>query len=531
LPEKVESGKDHPRPGLVLTLHGASVEAIGQAEAYAPKPGLHIVAPTNRRPFGFDWEDWGRLDAVEVLERSQQLFATDPFRTYLTGHSMGGHGTWHLGVTFPDRFAAIAPSAGWISMWSYAGARRTESPDPVQELLERAAAPSDTVRLARNLASVGVYVLHGNADDNVPVDQARRMRQILGEFHPDFAYHEQTGAGHWWGNACVDWPPLFAFLERRLIPPPAEVREVDFTTVTPGVSSHAHWATIECQVRAMSPSAVHLRLEPERRRFHGTTENVARLTIDVSRALPDSKADRSLTIELDGQSLSNLTPISSTDGGRLHLARTGGKWSATSPAALIRKGPHRMGPFKESFRHRFVLVTGTKGTAEENAWGLSRARFDSETFWYRGNGSVDVETDTAFLDPSRADEFRDRDVILYGHAESNAAWPALLGESPVQVRRGQVRIGGRTVLGDDLACLFCRPRPGSDRASVGVVAGSGPAGLRLTQWLPYFNSGVAYPDCLLLSAKMLTAGPSGLIAAGYFGNDWGVESGEFAWRH
>ena len=92
-------------------------------------------------------------------------------------------------------------------MWSYAGARRTDSPDPVQELLDRAAAPSDTVLLARNLASVGVYVLHGNADDNVPVDQARRMRRILGEFHPDFAYHEQAGAGHWWGNACVTGRP------------------------------------------------------------------------------------------------------------------------------------------------------------------------------------------------------------------------------------------------------------------------------------------------------------------------------------
>ena len=276
---------------------------------------------------------------------------------------------------------------------------------------------------------------------------------------------------------------------------------MDFTTATPGVSSRAHWATIECQVLRDVPERGASSSEPERRRFHGTTENLARLTLDVGRALPDLKPDGSLTIELDGQSLSNLTPISSTDGRRLHLERTDGKWSATSPAALIRKGPHRMGPFKESFRHRFILVTGTKGTPEENAWGLARARFDSETFWYRGNGSVDVETDTAFLDPSRADEFRDRDVILYGHAESNAAWPALLGESPVQVRRGQVRIGGRTVSGDDLACLFCRPRPGSDRASVGVVAGSGPAGLRLTQQLPYFTSGVAYPDCMLLMPR------------------------------
>ena len=61
-------------------------------------------------------------------------------------------------------------------------------------------------------------------------------------------------------------------------------------------------------------------------------------------------------------------------------------------------------------------------------------------------------------------------------SESNAAWPVLLSKSPVQVRRGQVQIGKRTISGDDLACLFLQPRPGSDRAAVGVVAGSGSAG-------------------------------------------------------
>src|SRR5262245_38558450 len=39
-----------PVPGLVLTLHGAGVEAIGQANCYAARPWCHVVAPTNRRP-------------------------------------------------------------------------------------------------------------------------------------------------------------------------------------------------------------------------------------------------------------------------------------------------------------------------------------------------------------------------------------------------------------------------------------------------------------------------------------------------
>lgn len=144
------------KPGLVLTLHGAGVEALGQAQAYAAKPGLYIVAPTNRRPYGFDWEDWGRLDALEVLDRTQAELGVDRSRIYLTGHSMGGHGTWHLGVTYPDRFAAIAPSAGWVSMFSYAGLSRLESTDAVERVLARATGASDTLALSRNLAAIGV---------------------------------------------------------------------------------------------------------------------------------------------------------------------------------------------------------------------------------------------------------------------------------------------------------------------------------------------------------------------------------------
>ena len=518
--------------GLVLTLHGAGVEGIGQAQCYAPKAGLYVVAPTNRRPYGFDWEDWGRLDAIEVLELAQKVFETDRERTYLTGHSMGGHGTWHLGVTFPDRFAAIAPSAGWISMWSYAGARRAESPSPVEELMARALGPSDTMALSRNLARLGVYILHGDADDNVPVSQARRMRQVLGEFHPDFAYHEQPGAGHWWGNQCVDWPPLVAFLSNHRIPKPSEVRKIDFVTASPAVSSRALAGD------RVAGQGAFAQQDPYRARS-GAPE-VSRHNRECCPArdraengmLPEAKAAEAFSVELDGQAMPSFSVSSPPSDGKctVWLVRKEGAWSISqSPPAASVKGPARQGPFKEAFRNRFVLVFGTKGTSEENAWSLARARFDAETFWYRGNGSVDVVSDVHFLEPGREQEFRDRNVIVYGHAENNAAWPVLLGDSPVQVRPGQVKIGLRTVTGEDLACLFIRPRPGSEVASVGVITGSGLSGLRLTERLPYFTSGVAYPDCLLLKAKTLESSGAP-IAAGYFGAYWDVESGEFAWR-
>ena len=65
-------GIETERPALVLSVHGAGVEAIGQARAYSPKSWAHIVAPTNRRPYGYDWEDWGRMDAMEVLHPASE---------------------------------------------------------------------------------------------------------------------------------------------------------------------------------------------------------------------------------------------------------------------------------------------------------------------------------------------------------------------------------------------------------------------------------------------------------------------------
>jgi dienelactone hydrolase len=516
-------------PALFLTLHGAGVEAIGQADAYSPKSWGHLVAPTNRRPFGFDWEDWGRLDALEVLELAQRQLHTDRQRTYLTGHSMGGHGVWHLGALFPDRFAAIGPSAGWISVWSYAGAKKPGNASAMQEMLLRAAGPSDTLALVKNYAQHGVYILHGAADDNVPADQARTMKQQLSGFHHDFVYHEQPKVGHWWdlskepGADCVDWAPMFDFFARRIRPGNDSVRQIDFVTANPGISAWSHWVGIEAQIEQLKPSSVSIRHDPGLRRFVGTTNNVARLAIDLRHVEPG----KAIQVELDDQELPAI-PFPE-DTAKIWLQRDGDDWEVATEPSAKQKGPHRYGPFKDAFRNQALFVYGTAGTPEENAWAFAKARYDAETFWYRGNGSIDIISDKSF----EASASRDRNVILYGNAETNGAWRALLADSPVQVERGRVRVGdgqeSRELRGEDLACLFLRPRPGSERAAVGVVSGSGITGMRLTDRLPYFLSGVGLPDCLVIGTDMLTNGEQGVRLAGFFGLDWNVSSGDFVW--
>jgi len=309
---------------------------------------------------------------------------------------------------------------------------------------------------------------------------------------------------------------MFDFFARHRRPGARELREVAFVTPSPGVSARCYWIEIEAQQRAMRPSSVRIRVDPGKRRYAGQTTNVERLRITMVHL----DGVDPVHFELDGQ---HVRDVEWPDDRTVWLERAPDGWRVTAKPQAGAKGPHRNGPFKDAFRNQMMFVYGTRGTAEENAWAIAKARFDAETFWYRGNGSIDVIADTEF------DATRDphRNVIVYGNADTVSCWDALLRDSPVQIRRGRVTVGNRTDEGEDLACLFLRPRPGSERACVAVIGGSGVVGMRVTDRLPIFLSGVAYPDVTLLSPRAVQQGLDGVRGAGFFGNDWSVERGEF----
>ena len=493
----IHPGKDNV---LALTLHGASVEAQNQAQAYRPKDDVTLVAPTNRRPYGFDWEEVGRIDALETLAVAERTIPHDPLRTVLTGHSMGGHGTWSVGTLYPDRFAAIAPSAGWVSWWSYGGGWDPAPEDAAGRIVRRAMAPLDTLGRAANTLAQGVYVLHGDADDNVPVTEARTMKAALTKLgHPDLAYHEEPGAGHWWGDRCVDYPDLFAMLrKRRLDPSPATI---DFTTPAPYVSAKAWWAVVEAVTEQGQPARI--KLSRNDASVEGTTENVARLVLRRP----------ARTVRLDGQSV----PVSG-GAGDVVLLREDGRWSQ-GERPKGGKSPAAMGPFKAVLGHKVVFVVPTGGTAEEDDAGLAHARFDAETLYVRGNGGVDVVTDAELLKGG----YERRNAVLYGNADTNRAWARLMKGSPVVVHRDSVSVGNKTLTGDDLGVLLVRPRPGVGDCLVAALAPTGRAGAVRLVRTGLLSPGLAYPDWTVIGAK-------GLLGAGYFGNDWSVAKGVTGWN-
>lgn len=117
------------------------------------KANFIVVSP--QCPAGPWWDD----DAVmALLDEVMAKHKTDAHRIYLTGLSMGGYGTWSVGLKYPERFAAIVPICGGGSSVDLRRAGR-----------DKKAA----------LTTLGVWAFHGAKDPSVPLEESETMVAFL----------------------------------------------------------------------------------------------------------------------------------------------------------------------------------------------------------------------------------------------------------------------------------------------------------------------------------------------------------------
>ncbi len=110
--------------------------------------------------------------ALAILDQVRSEYPIDSNRIALTGHSMGGEGTWSLGASEPQRWAAIVP----IAHGANSG-------------------------LARSLKDLPCWCFHGDADEVIPVEQSREMIRAIQAAGGRPLYQELPGRDH---NGCPD---------------------------------------------------------------------------------------------------------------------------------------------------------------------------------------------------------------------------------------------------------------------------------------------------------------------------------------
>jgi predicted peptidase len=204
--------KSRPLP-IALFLHGAgergddglrqTAVGIGSAIRWAPERFPMIVVMP-QAPADTQWLGDSATAAMMALDAATREFGGDPARTYLTGLSLGGYGTWHLAMEHPDRFAALVPICGGILKPETANSVR-QSPLTLGE--------SDPYAVtAQRVRAIPTWIFHGADDKLIPSSESTRMHAELQKLGANVRYTEFPGVGHNAWDPAYGKPELWTWL-------------------------------------------------------------------------------------------------------------------------------------------------------------------------------------------------------------------------------------------------------------------------------------------------------------------------------
>ncbi len=159
---------------LIIALHGMGGDENSYFDGYnngafkteAESRGYIVACPKGRNPASM-YSGTAENDVMDVLAEMQRAYKIDSERVYLTGHSMGGFGTWSVAINHPDVFAALAPIAG--------GGNPTDIP---------------------KIAHIPALVVHGDDDKTVPVMRSRTMVAAEKQAGAEVKYIEVPKGSH-----------------------------------------------------------------------------------------------------------------------------------------------------------------------------------------------------------------------------------------------------------------------------------------------------------------------------------------------
>jgi dienelactone hydrolase len=522
--------------GLIVSFHGAGASDDGQVGTYAPKDWAFVVAPTNRRNFGFDWQDWGRLDALEVLDFALLNFPIDPNRVYLTGHSMGGHGTWHVGLKHADRFAAIAPSAGWTDFSLYVPpfTRRSFlfSSPALNAIWLTAFAPDLFPLHAGNALNLKVLSLVGGKDEQVPPVHLRMATDILRKAGVDAAMMEIPGQGHWFdfpetpGTDCTDNAAFMAMFKVTTRDP--SPRRVSFYSADLADSDGLYWVRVREPTTFGEPVRVFAEIYGSSE-IRITAANARAMTLSPESLLRPGK----VKIWVNGVVLeSEYAP-----GAGITVVADGANWRiADWQPAIGTKTSAFSGPVKRAYFSPFLIVYADGGSADETALYRQLAVNESFAWYWRGNGTSRVIPESKLLDPMASPFQSGRfNVVVYGTPQTSPFIREQLARAPFPVRAEPAGLGfaGRRYEGSRVGLKMVYPlMDGDDGANRLVVynTGTSPDAVRDVARWPVLYSGSALPDFIITGPESRALGWGGLLGAGFFDLRWLPEGPLVAFR-
>jgi hypothetical protein len=375
--------------------------------------------------------------AVErVLGRDHLL---DPARVVLRGFSMGGAGTWHLGLHRPDRWCVLGPGAGFTTTKGYVKEKELGKLTPEQEACLTI---YDAVDYAENVFDVPV-VAYAGADDP-QLQAARNIEEKLKKikdprlsiqllvapglehkYPPEWQARTQKAYARHVTEGRPDYPKRVRFVTYTLKYPSCSW--VDIL----GLERHYHRALVDAEQTEAG--------------FTVKTTNVRSLHLTLSEAAPHQ-----VVLNIDGQALSTRAWPNQNGSLHVYLQRRNERWKAVLPQKLLTGRVRRMqkvsglqGPIDDAFTEGFLCVRGTgekpwhEATQKYAEANLERFAREWEKYM-RGKLPIKDDNDVT------TEDIASKHLILFGDPASNSLIANVVDDLPLKWTRDAITVAGKT---------------------------------------------------------------------------------------
>jgi poly(3-hydroxybutyrate) depolymerase len=414
----------------------------------------------------FRWA--GETDVLEALASVEQRYNIDTNRIVLAGFSMGGAGSWQIGLHQPDLFCGLEIDAGVIgSLLNLDGntpaqkASRATYGIMIPHALNATAVPlvgyagANDAQLASSKNISAQLVRDGYHMEVIsPVHSAGTDINTLWLANPGQGHSHATGETAQMINAFTS----ANFQRGRVVPD-----QIHFVTYTTRYN-HDFWITVDGMQQSFDQARVDAARDAEKSNFTITTTNISRLVLD------DAAAARKISI--DGEVLD-------VKAGALQrlLVRAGGHWRLGNAAAPkgLRKQHDLQGPVNDAFFDSFLCVTPSgkafNAVADQRA-KQELARFTT-SFARDYCGDARAKADTEITDADIADN----NLILFGDPGSNHLLARVLKRLPLKWTKDSITLAGKTYTAADHMPVMIYPNPLNPKRYVVINAGlSAPRG-------------------------------------------------------
>ncbi|XP_070577207.1 uncharacterized protein [Ptychodera flava] len=571
---------------VLLTLHGTGVAVQNQADSYKRMEngkwifGLEtawVLAST--RHGAHNWEGPGALTSITALDMLKKLSQeaswlqskASAHHVIFAGHSMGGHGAWHLATHYPDRALAVMSLAGWIKKEEYGDSNEffrhdtsTSHTDPaVKAIMEACIAENNADIHISNLKHVEILTRIGANDRTVHPYFVRRMYRLLKEQNSSVSYDELPGKEHWWWDTwetndggAVNDKQLRDFVgkhSKNIIIGENDEDEESYcdtedcddvgtdtrysgaqtaserkgqytlTLINPAFMEGLHGVKVIQQTVPFRISRVEMDFSSDKVTM--VTTNVAKFTLYEPVLSPVDWMTK--IVKVDGSEFSGKA-ITQIVTGSSYFCKLQGKWSVCqmeSPdfETHRQRGPANLGPARRVAENQFLIVTGTHASADIVATLQQLAVYIANLFFLTSDTIAPVFRDNDLTE----DTASQYNLIVLGGPQENSWTKKILQNGiPLTVDENGIGLGECLFSHHATGALLLAPHRGNGLALLllgnsiqgveDVVRLASPTIPPMTR-SPFSN---LVPDYIITGADFKKKGPGGYLCTGFWGNQW-----------